>query len=261
MRSLTQLFGAILLLGFIFGCSSDDSSDDVSLDEQLMVEAYIYANEHVNHVKIARVNNNGEADLIPVNDASVKISQGEVSANLVLKAEAEGIYEINDPEFFFSGEEPLMLEVVYDGKTYKSSTHFPPALENINITNDHVNITEAVNDQLPLTNLSWSGSADHQTYCIFARGVESDTTSTYPVNPSHDSPLFSLHNGKSIDLFSDHFTFIGSYQLYVSAVNDEFMEMYSDGSDPELRGAPSNIEGAWGVFTAFNGLSVDVTVE
>ncbi|MFT4770293.1 MAG: hypothetical protein ACJAZC_000625 [Cryomorphaceae bacterium] len=261
MRSLVKVFNGLLLLMLVFGCASDDSSDDVNLNEQLMVEAYVFANEHVDHVKIARINDAGGADLIPVNDANIKISQGNLSANLVLKSEATGIYEISDPEFVFSGPESLSLEITYNGKTYTASTKFPSPIDNLSITNDYINITESVNDQVLLTTLNWTDVVDSQTYCLFARGIESDTAATYPIQPSHDTPLYTLHTGNSVDLYPDHFTHIGSYQLYVSAVNDEYMQMYSQNSAPELQGAPSNIEGAWGLFTAFNGQSVAITVE
>jgi hypothetical protein len=261
MRSLVKVFSGLFLLLFVCGCTSDDSLDDISLNEQLMVEAYIYANEHVDHVKIARINDEGDVDLIPVNDARVKISQGDLNASLELKSEAQGVYEITDPELVFSGSESLLLEIVHNGKTYTATTNFPSAIENLTITEDYVNITEALSDEVALTTLSWSDAEEAQTYCIFARGVESDTATTYPIQPSYDSPLYTLHTGNSVDLYPDHFTHIGSYQLYVSAVNDEYMQMYSLNSAPELQGAPSNIQGAWGVFTAFNGQSVDITVE
>jgi hypothetical protein len=261
MRRLIKIFGVLFLLAFAIGCTSDDSSDDVSLNEQLMVEAYVYANSPVDHVKVARINDRGGADLIPVNDANITISQGTVSANLEVRSEADGIYEISDPEIVFSGTESLVLEILYNGKTYTATTNFPCAIENLTISNDNVNITDAENDQVVLTTLSWSDPKDSRTYCVFARGVDSDTTTTYPIQPSFDTPLFGIHTGTSIDLYKDHFTYIGNYQLYVSAVNDEYIQMYSASSEPELRGAPSNIQGAWGVFTAFNGQSVNISVE
>ncbi|MCZ4410379.1 hypothetical protein O3Q51_16305 [Cryomorphaceae bacterium 1068] len=258
---MIRFFGVLFLIVFVIGCTSDDSSDDISLKQPLMVEAYVYANEHVDHVKVAHIHEDGEAELAPVNDASVKLTQGNLSVNLVLKDEAEGIYEISDPETVFSGPEPLTLEITYNGKTYRSTTTFPPAIDSLSITNDYVNISEAVNDQIPLTTLSWSEAGDDERYCVFARGINNDTAATYAIQPSYDSPLLGLNNGHSVDLYPDHFTYIGSYQLYVTAVNEEYIQMYSDNSAPDLRGAPSNIEGAWGVFTAFNGLSVDITVE
>lgn len=261
MRNLVKVFCGLFLLAFIFSCTSDDSSDDVSLNEQLMVEAYVYANEPVDHVKIARINDQGAADLTPVNDASVKITQGELSALLELKNEAEGIYEITDPEFVFSGTESLLLEIVHNGKSYTATTSFPFAIENLTITKDYVNLTEALNDEVALTTLSWSDTEEVQTYCIISRGIESDTATTYPIQPSYDTPLYTLHTSNTIDLYPDHFTHLGSYQLYVSVVNVEYMRMYTQNSAPDLQGAPSNIEGAWGVFTAFNGQSVDITVE
>jgi len=261
MRGLKKIFGHLFLLVTIFSCASDDTEDELTQGPQLMVEAYVFANEHVDHVKVARIHDDGEADLIPINDASIKITQGAVSANLQLKSEADGIYEIADPSLVFSGQETIILEITHNGMVYTASTKFPPAVESLQITNEYINITDVLDTETPLTTLSWNEPETALTYCIFSRTTQTDSTSTHPIQPSNDSPLYRLHNENSVDLYADHFTHIGSYRLYVSAVNDEYIRMYTSDQEPELRGAPSNIQGAWGVFTAFNGLSVDITVE
>ena len=261
MRGLTKIFGHLFLLITVFSCTSDDNEDELTQGPQLMVEAYVYANEHVDHVKVARIHDDGEADLIPINDAAIKISQGTVSANLKLKSEANGIYEIADSSLVFSGQEPLILEITYNAVVYTASTKFPAPVESLKITNEYINISDAVGVEIPLTTLTWSEPETALTYCIFSRTTQTDSTLTHQIQPSNDSPLYSLHNGNSVDLYADHFTHIGSYRLYVSAVNDEYIRMYTSDQGPELRGAPSNIQGAWGVFTAFNGLSVDIIVE
>jgi hypothetical protein len=261
MRRLIKI-SAVFSLGLLaFSCNDDNDSDDISLEKQLMVEAYVYANEPVNHIKIARVHENGGSDPIPVNDANVKISQGSVTADLVLLDDEEGVYGIADSQMVFSGEEPLFLEIIYQGKTCKASTEFPPAIENLNISDNHVNLSESLIDQFPLTTLSWNDPNGEHTYCIFSKATDSDTTIIYPIQSASDSPLYGLHNETSVDLYSEDFTHIGNYLLYVSIVNEEYIQMYSAGSTPDLRGAPSNVDGAWGVFTAFNGLSVEITVE
>jgi len=261
MRNLNKIIASLLLLFLAFGCNSDSDMDDMDPTQQLMVEAYVFANEPVNHIKLVEVQNDGMADPIPANDANVKISQGMVNVPLTLINEEEGIYGIADSQMVFSGAEQLILEVVYHGKTYKATTHFPPPIENLSITNEYVNATEALNDQLPLTTLSWKGPEGNHTYCIFSRGTESESMPSYPVQTTHNSAFYRLHDSTTLNLLPGDFTHIGSYQLYVSAVNQEYIQMYSGNSTLDLQGAPSNVEGAWGVFTAFNGLSVDITVE
>ncbi|MEM9051784.1 MAG: hypothetical protein AAGC47_07005 [Bacteroidota bacterium] len=260
MRRLRIFFGGMILLGLMASCDSDDSVEDQLAEPQLMVEAYVFANEHVNHVKVAKIHTEGAADLIPVDDANITISQGNKSASLDLKDEAEGIYEISDPEITFSGSEPLMLEILLDDRLYTSTTSFPAEIGPLNLSNSTVDITNS-GDNLPLTTLSWADSEEGRTFCVFSKGVWADSSNAFLIQTAHDSPLYNLHSDTSVDLFSNHFTHVGSYQLYVSAVNIEYIQMYSQNSSPDLRGAPSNIDGAWGVFTAFNGRSVDINVE
>lgn len=250
----------MILLGLVVSCDSDDSVEDLLAEPQLMVEAYVFANEHVNHVKVAKIHTEGAADLTPVNDAYITLSQGEKIATLHLKDGDEGVYEILDPEFTFSGTEPLNLEILVEDKFYSSTTTFPSEIGSLTLTQSSVDISDPYNSY-PLTTLSWKDIEEGRTYCILSKGVWSDSSSTFQIQPANDSPLFNLHNHTSVDLFADHFTHIGNYQLYVSAVNVEYMQMYSQNSSPDLSGAPSNIEGAWGVFTAFNGKSVHINVE
>jgi len=259
MRRLKLVLRSLLILGFIVGCNPDDTVEDQLSEPQLMVEAYIFANEHVNHVKVAKIHLAGEAEVTPVNDANITLSQGNKSATLQRKQGSEGLYEIADPTFTFSGDEPISLEILVEEKIYTSSTTFPSAISSLELSNETVNISDVETD-LPLTNLSWDDSVEGRTYSIFSKGVWSDTSNTFQISPADDSPLFTLHQHTSVDLFSDHFTHVGSYQLYVSAVNDEYIQMHAQNSSPNLREAPSNIEGAWGVFTAFNGQFVDITV-
>jgi hypothetical protein len=225
-----------------------------------MVEAYVFADEPVNHVKIARVHSEGAAEMIPVENATVSISQGDKFATLELRDGSSGIYGIPNPNITFSGSEVLNLEIAYKGKIYRASTTFPAALESASLSNEVVQATGAENG-IPLTTFSWTDPHPERTYCIFTRGISADSLGFTALQTSQNSPLFNLNYDNAVNLHADHFTHLGSYQLYVSAVNEEYTQMYYGGNSPDLRGAPTNIHGAWGVFTAFNGLSVDITVE
>lgn len=260
MRRTKLLIALGMFTALFTGCEQDDSMDNMASGTQLMVEAYVFSGEPVDHVKIAKVHSEGAAQMIPVQNASVTISQGAKSAQLELKDAERGIYQIADSELIFSGSEALNLEIVYGEKTYSATTFFPTEISELSISNEEIQVTAADNSN-PLTTLSWMDNSTDRAYCIFSRGIPLDSAMVHALQTSHESPLYNLNYETTVDLYSDHFTHLGDYQLYVSAVNEEYIEMYYENTTPELRGAPTNIDGAWGVFTAFNGLSVDVSVE
>ncbi len=243
----------------LYSCD-DDNGSDVPVDNQLIVEAYVFAGEPVSHVKLSKVHSEGEAIPVPVSDATVKLSQGGIEVNLAQNEEMPGWFHIEDSNVVFSGSEPIELSISALGRTYSSVTHFPESISGLNISDSTINVTAAISSEL-LAILSWNPLPNAQAYAVFVRNLDWGSDNTISLSASSDSPFYAVHQGYSLQLFPDHFTHLGAYDLYVSAVNEEYMEMYSEISNPDLRGAPSNIEGAWGVFTAFNGQSISVSVE
>jgi hypothetical protein len=257
----SALYGWIWLaiLTLLASCKDEDVDQNIDPENQIIVEGYVFANEPVDHIKISKVHQEGEASLIPVNDAQVRISQGSTTVALVL--DSNGVYKSADPSVLFSGNAPLILEAIVNGITYTSETKFPPPISNLQITTDMIDLFNAPEDEVIAT-LSWAPAPGAGAYALFVK--EENTDSIYE-NPdwetSSGSPLFSIHSQHSLDLLPSHFTHLGTYHLYVTAVNDEYIAMYGDDTDTDLRDGPSNINGGWGVFTAFNGMSVEVTVE
>lgn len=249
------------MLIFLVGCEDDSQTDIPDPQNLLIVEGYIFANEPVDHIRISKVHQSGQSSLIPVTNAEVALSQGGLTTTLSVLDSSRGVYHISDTGTVFSGSDPISLTINYNGISYSSQTSFPPPIHNLSISNPNINVSNASENEV-LATLSWDHADGENAYGVFIRKAGSDTLYQPPnYSPSSDSPLYTVHTHSAIDLYPDHFSHFGNYHLYVSAVNPEYMNMLGDDNSPDLRDGPSNIDGAWGVFTAFNGQSVAISVE
>src|SRR5690606_26877113 len=138
---------------------------------------------------------------------------------------------------------------------------FPPKISGLEISTTDIELLPGDGNTTVAT-ISWNLIPGASGYCIFAR-----SQAQYPViqlnNTLYDAQhsLFSkIHYENVINLKTTDFAYVGNYDIYVTAIGSEFMAMYNGYGLSNLITAPSNIENGWGVFTAFNGQSVSVTV-
>lgn len=254
--------GVFLTLAVLFltACVKKDTADSNDLSTKIVVEGYIFANEPVDGIHISRVNDTGSSVLIPVPDASVQLDQDGNQIQLVDTAGTSGIYTQDPSSSYILPDTGVMqLRVVSAGKTYTSNAHFPSKLSGLTISNSQINLV-AGNSTQTVASLSWNPVANASGYCIFMRNISENSLPSMDAN-TKTSVFHRVVYGTSLDLKSTDFTLTGTYDLYVTAVNEEYASMYSYSGANNLINGTSNIENGWGIFTAFNGLAVSVTVQ
>lgn len=260
-RTTLSIFLTLVVSVILTSCETETESPSLDPENQIIIEGYVYANEPVNHIRVTKVHGEGEASVIPVNDAQVRLSQGNTSVELSLADGDQGLYHISDTNLVFAGEEVIILRVSVNGYTYRSETQFPPAISNLSISTNYINLGAVPYGQI-VASLNWDPAPGAQSYGVFIKKHHSDTLYELPnLESATDGPLYSIHSDTGIDLFADHFSHAGNYHLYVTAVNEEYVKMYDEDLSSGLRGGPTNIQGGWGIFTAFNGEEVEITVE
>jgi len=260
-RKKAFLYLVMIMAVFTTSCEPESESPSPDPENQIIVEAYVFANEPVDHVKVTKIGQGSESSIIPVSDAQVVLSQGSSSVALSPTEGSPGFYHIPDSNTVFSGSEMLSLKVVVNGYTYQSQTKFPPAIGNLTISNNYINLNSFLPTQI-VASLTWDPAPGAMAYGLFIKKHQADTIYQLPeADDASDGPLYSIHTESGVELLAEHFDHLGNYHLYVSAVNDEYIEMHGGEGSAELRGGPSNITGGWGIFTAFNGSEVQITVE
>lgn len=264
MKGRLNLLILAVVAGAILSCSKDDYVEENDLSKKLVVEAYVYADEPITHVKVSKVHNEGEAFPIPLSTANITISQGSNSFSLSPHPTEAGMYIQNDTSNLIEGTfEDISLNINDNGQSHVSTTVMPKKVENINVSNYLIDILPGDTSQVVAV-VSWDEIEETSGYCVFIRTIDDDAKpiSTYPSLSDNRNPFLIVNENNSVELKSAHFSHFGEYEIYVTAVNKEYLSIYTNNSDASLGShAPSNIQNGWGVFTAFNGESLTITVQ
>lgn len=256
--NFTILLAPIFLL--LLSCQKADEVAN-HLESKILVEGYVFANEAV-VIRVASVNENGLSVSSPANNAEVKLKQGNVEITFAESDTLPGKYYQLNPNLLLAETGLIELSVNYNGHSHNSQTHFPPQISGLEISTTTIELLPE-DANTTIATISWNALESAAGYCIFVRNAEE-----YPglqiTNAHYDSQQsrFSRVNHEtSINLKSTDFAYIGNYEIYVTAIGSEYLAMYNGYGLNNLISAPSNIENGWGVFTAFNGQAVSVSVE
>lgn len=250
------------VLAFTLFSSCQKGEEDVNqLESKILVQGYVFANEPV-ILRAASLNENGLSVSSPAENAQMALNQGNLQIPFVESDSIPGMYFQLDQSILLADTGIVLLSVNYKGHLHNSQTTFPPQISGLEISNTNIELLpEEINTTI--ATLSWSPLPDATGYCIFLRNMADypalQTNNTlYIPQQSHFS---RINFETSINLKSTDFAYIGNFDIYVTAIGSEYMAMYNGYGLNNLISAPSNIENGWGVFTAFNGQAVSVTVQ
>lgn len=258
-KRIKGIFLALAIL-LVTACAKDDTDDLNDLSTKIVVEGYVFANEPVDGIHISRVNASGSTRLIPMTDASVAISENGNQIQLMDTSGTSGIYtQAPSSNYILPDTGEIQLHVVAAGKTYTSNVSFPSKLTGLAITNTQINLISG-NSTQTVASLTWNPVTNAAGYCIFLRNISENSLPAMDAN-MQTSVFHRVIYGTSLDLKSTDFTYTGTYDLYVTAINQEYAAMYSYTGSNYLTNGTSNIENGWGIFTAFNGMTVSVSVQ
>lgn len=258
---LKQSIWFLLILAFtLYGCAQDDDANNPTGEKALSVEAFIYVNESVPHVRLLEISDDAGSHGHPVSNADIVLSQDGQEIAFKPDEENPGIYHQEDTSQYVWGDVQPVLRIVHGAVDYQLPTTIPPALNGLTISNQTITLTPNNLDSVMAT-ISWEPIEGYQ-YCIFIRNKSYDT---FPVNYLGGSELtngafYNLHSDHQVELTCRDFTHYGSYDLYVTAVSDEYATFYSNPlSQPFLENNAGQTP-CWGIFAAFNGRSIHVQV-
>ena len=251
----------LFLFVLLTACADDEYNEENDLSKKLVVEAYVYANEPIDHVKISRVHDQGQAARVPLSTANVHVAQNGNEYQLIPHPQEAGLYIQEDTSITPAAEGPLELKITHEGMTHISATEMPTQIQGLEISSQVVDVVPGDTSSVVAT-ISWQSVENAPGYCIFIRNIGEDATpiSNYTENTGQN-PFVIVNHSTQVELKGAHFSHFGTYEIYVTAVNQEYIDVYSNPSETNLSTAPTNIQNGWGVFTAFNGQTLTFTVQ
>jgi len=259
LTNISWIAGVMALC--LTACSTDDNADTNDLSNKIVVEAYVYANERIDHVKISKIHTEGLADAIPVEGAGVQVTQGNNVFLLYQSDTIPGLYQqaITD-SLFPNGNENLHLQIYTQNNNYNAHCYMPMLVTGLTISNSNIQIIPGDESQTVAT-LTWDAMPAGTSFAIFVRHIPSEPDHVEFYAPDQDdNPFLDIVHTNMVELKSAHFRYYGSYQLYVTAVSQEY-EVFYDQPSAGMANAAGNIENGWGIFTAFYGSTVNVSVQ
>lgn len=247
----------VLIIGTM-ACTKNNPTENQYPSAKIVIEGYIYANEPVRDFRISRINSSGSSDLIPINNAEVFITQGINQIPLLPVYADSGIYAQADSlTYLLNDSDTVQLHVQVDDNTCSATVIFPEKITGLEISTTQIYASSA-NSTDTVATLTWNPIPNSVGYAIIIRNI----TSKYgPMNPGEQIESVFEHPVQSTAVYflRSDFPFSGDFEIYVSAITPAYAEMYDRSSNTVIE-TSNIIQNGWGIFTAFNGVSIPVSV-
>lgn len=265
-----------ILLAITCMCTMLVSCEEENLnniaENQYVVEAFLYAGEPVDDVRIKTTFPLAEAEDIstPINTAQVVLIKNGQQYQLSSSGD-EGYYHYTGTDLSIETGDVFDLEVVHNGITATASTIVPTPTEGLSLSIDSLKVP-----QLPfsegrdaivaaigefLRNSSVEARWDNPSGDLYFMVVEAVSDTIDPILPAAAIEALARFRfvsepteGESLNFLGGTLESFGTYSTRVYHINDEYAALYENRNQDsrDLNEPPSNVQNALGVFSAFN---------
>ncbi len=248
-----------VLLGASYGCNSEDDEAPDGLN-MIIVEAYVHSGEPVHNIRLSKMSSEGLANSPAVSQADVKIHWEGGEFALTPHSSIPGRYD-GDSLHTIPDAGTIHLQIRHYDRQYTAQSTIPAPITGLELSQNVISLQGAQADET-LVVLSWDELGPGIKYGLFIRNLPTGATPGGPISSGvQGNPFYQLSDGNQIELKAEHFSYTGLYELYVTAVNQEYIDLFGGGQPSSMRNAPSNVVNGLGVFTAFNGSSITLHVQ
>lgn len=255
-------FLAVSLL--IYGCTNESPTESTNRNT-LVVEAFLYAGEPINSIKLSQSIGLGSNDTIAptVNDASISLVKNSKSYQLIPDQSRSGYYIYDGTDISVNPEDNFSLLISYQGKQVTGSTTVPSKPENVQLSRDTLTLITPTGFPGPGakdTNsiyLKWS-NPDSSLYYVVIENIEPNPTEISTGNLPPRAQIirrmtFPPIAASEFVIGRRNLTYYGNHKAIVYKVNQEYADLYeSRNQDSRNLNEPlTNIKNGLGVFSAF----------
>ena len=267
-RSATLVIAASVLLGV--ACSDDPVSTTV--DDLLVVQAFLYTDQPVRDVRLTRALPLGSLDTIapPVSDAVVELVRRGVRYALV-PSDSAGYYHYAGTDLIVAVGDTFRLEIESGADLITAETVVPPPPVDVSISGLTLEVPvfgqgpgrggfDPTGSSLEVT---WSNSEQRLHYVVVE--TRGDTSLSEPIFPEGGRRRIRRFRFVSLPTVDDvhainlaSLEFLGEHAAAVYRINEEYAQLYDNRiqDSRDLNEPPTNIVGGLGVFSAFTSDSV-----
>ena len=253
----------LFIAGSLLSCSSD-SLFDPEAALQIVVQAYLYAGEPVNDIRLTETLPLGSEDsLAPsVNDADVAVIKNGIRYQLITSPGDSGYYHYPGTDLFIEEGDDFQLDILYDGESINAETTVPPAPENCTISVDTLAVPESMFEWFQSRNNSvtvrWQNNGNTLFFVLVENVEENPQIIDFGFGGGQFAQRFRFLSrptpADSMQVNMMSISHLGKHRIKVYRVNQEYADLYiSRNQDSRDLNEPlSNIQNGLGVFSAFN---------
>jgi hypothetical protein len=258
--NMSKYFFFLFVL-LLFSCQKETNPDIY------IVEAYLYANQPVDHIKIMRRGVAGTYAIdMPVSTAEVIIEDQNRSFTLQESSTNKGWFGYPNNDLSIRAGEKYKLYISANGSQMFSEVLVPFPPSKLQIDKDTICQYDTITDISELKNtflnLKWHASTEYSFIVLQNLENPANRGAIHSPGDLKYVPYYLLKpiNDSSLTIGSDDFEYDGKNSIKIYSVNIEYVNVFQNQSD-ELSNYPSNITNAIGLFTAFACDSVMVQVK
>lgn len=262
--------GILALLAASAGLAacSDTTTSPEDDARQVVVEAFLFAGEPVDDIRLTRTVPLGEdpAVAVTVDDAIVTLTRGSERWSLH-RLEEPGTYGYPDDDLQVREGDRFRIEVEAFGRTATGETIVPGPPNGVQLDKDRLEVPELAPgsfqpgalQSLQVT-VSWEnpGSILH---FVDVEGLNPEAESIFPDFIREGAGRFRIRSAPTDENFHAiglrQLEHLGRHRAIVYRVNQEYADLYNNRvqDSRDLNEPPSNIRGGLGVFSAFNSVA------
>ncbi len=268
---MKKLIFFFVIAAALIGC--EESSPLLPEVEQVVVKAYLYANEPVTDIRLTTTYAITSDDTIgaPINDAVVALEKNGQIYPLVSTPGDSGYYHYagNDLEVKIGDKFTIIVE--YNGETITGETIVPSPPRNIKMSSDRFVIDTSTfggffGDTSSVA-VTWERESEESYYFIVIENTE--PTLVY-IDERFGNQLNRFRSFRSAPVQDNEYvirrfdvTYKGKHEVRVYSVNQEYADLYEFGlqDSRNLNEPKTNIKNGLGVFAGFSSAATRFTVE
>lgn len=269
-KGLLPILGLAVAASLLAGC---DIVDNLADEELLVVEAFLYAGEPVDNIKISRAIalTSEDTTAVPVNGASVNLVR-DGRTFVLSQVGLEGRYAYLGEDLIIRAGDVFELVIDVDGQSVTAETQVPPPPENVALSGEVLEAPsfggvggppQILDNFLTVT---WDNLEESLHYVVIESTGRGEPTYILPDFIRERVGRFRLitrptdANYYDINLLS--LEVLGPHEVRVYRINKEYADLYENRQQDsrDLNEPPTNIRGGLGVFSAFNSRGVNFEV-
>ena len=256
----------ILLFTFLIFSNCDESINAISIEENIAVQAYLYAGEQVDDI---RLNSTIPLDVDtnyapPINDAEVFLIKNDKTYELESSAGDSGYYHYSGDDLIVESGDNFQLLIIYQDYEITAETIVPTPPSLVTLSSDELSvpdfssgnmsqIREWMDAGMMSIDVTWESNSNEWFY-VTLENIEDDPEEIETMRPDRMMMrVFPPIADTQYQIRQPSLTHLGKHKINIYAVNIEYANLYSSRNQDsrDLQEPLTNIEGGLGVFTSF----------